>query len=110
MYAVFEGLTVKYSIFICLLCYRDKFVQTYMYANCMEGKNVFLHTFMYNIKSDFRGARQVNERGVNTVMTGKSQKLCQKLSHEFLAHLVFYQTSLCNHDLSIVHSCQCCWH
>ena len=23
----------------------------------------------------------------------------------FLAHLVFYQTSLCNHDLSIVHSC-----
>ena len=24
----------------------------------------------------------------------------------FLAHLVFYQMSLCNHDLSIVHSCQ----
>ena len=23
----------------------------------------------------------------------------------FLAHLVFYQTSLCNHDLSVVHSC-----
>ena len=25
---------------------------------------------------------------------------------EFLAHLVFYQTSLCNHDLSIMHSCR----
>ena len=24
---------------------------------------------------------------------------------EFLAHLVFYQRSLCNHDLSVVHSC-----
>ena len=24
----------------------------------------------------------------------------------FLAHLVFYQTSLCNHDLSVVHSCR----
>ena len=26
-----------------------------------------------------------------------------------LAHLVFYQKSLCNHDLSVVHSCQCHW-
>ena len=25
---------------------------------------------------------------------------------QFLAHLVFYQMSLCNHDLSIVHSCR----
>ena len=23
----------------------------------------------------------------------------------FLAHLVFYQMSLCNHDLSVMHSC-----
>ena len=28
-----------------------------------------------------------------------------KLLH-FLAHLVFHQTSLCNHDLSVVHSCR----
>ena len=26
--------------------------------------------------------------------------------HPFLAHLVFYQMSLCNH-LSVMHSCQC---
>ena len=26
--------------------------------------------------------------------------------YRFLAHLVFYQTSLCNHDLSVVHSCR----
>ena len=30
---------------------------------------------------------------------------------DFLAHLLFYQMSLCNHYLSIVHSCRChrCW-
>ena len=34
----------------------------------------------------------------------------EKLFVSFLAHLVFYQTSLCNHDLSVVHSCWCHWH
>ena len=29
---------------------------------------------------------------------------------DLLAHLVFYQMSLCNHDLSIVHTCWCCRH
>ena len=27
----------------------------------MEGKNVILHIFMYNVMSDFSGARQVSE-------------------------------------------------
>ena len=40
MYVVLEGLTVNCSIFICLLCYKDKFGQRYTYANCVKGKNV----------------------------------------------------------------------
>ena len=31
----------------------------------MEGKNVILHIFMYNVMSDFSGARQVSEGRVN---------------------------------------------
>ena len=32
-----------------------------MCANCMEGKNVILHIFMYNVMSDFSGARGASE-------------------------------------------------
>ena len=52
----------KYAIiFTCKLCYKDKLGQTYMYAYWVEGKNVILHIFMYNVMSDFSGARWVSE-------------------------------------------------
>ena len=31
----------------------------------MEGKNVLLHVFMYNVMSDFTGVRQASEQRVN---------------------------------------------
>ena len=56
MHVVLEGLTVNCSICICLLCYKDKFGRTYIHANCMEGKQLILHIFMYNVMNDFSGA------------------------------------------------------
>ena len=32
-----------------------------MYAYCVEGKKVILHIIMYNVMSDFSGARQISE-------------------------------------------------
>ena len=64
MYVVLEGLTVNCNIFICLLCCKDNFGPTYTYTNCVEGKNWILHIFMYNVTSDFSGARRASERRV----------------------------------------------
>ena len=34
---------------------------SYIYAYWVEGKYVILHIFMYNVTSDFSGARWVSE-------------------------------------------------
>ena len=39
-----------------------------MYAYRVAGKNVILHIFMYNVMSDFSGARELVKEGLRKMM------------------------------------------